>query len=323
MIKIGIIGGAGYTAGELLRLLINHPDAEIKWIHSTSNAGNAVTDIHQGLIGELDMKFSDKVDFTDIDLIFFCTPHGETRKFMESHEVPENVKIIDLSTDYRIEDDTHSFVYGLPELNRKRIVRGATRVANPGCFATAIQLALLPLAKNLLLNSDIHVTAITGSTGAGVKPSATSHFSWRNNNVSIYKPFKHQHLAEIRQSLTSLQSSFKANINFIPVRGCFARGIMAIVYLDCPVELDQIRALYEDFYSDHNFTFITDKAPDLKDVVNTNKCILHLEKVDGKLLITSVIDNLVKGASGQAVHNMNLLFGLHERVGLQLKPSAF
>ena len=242
---------------------------------------------------------------------------------MESHEVPQELRIIDLSTDYRIEDGTHEFVYGLPELNRKRIVRGATRVANPGCFATAIQLALLPLAKNLMLNSDIHVTAITGSTGAGVKPSATSHFSWRNDNVSIYKPFKHQHLAEIKQSLKSLQNSFNADINFIPVRGCFSRGIMAIVYMDCPIELDEIKKLYEEYYDDHNFTFVTDKAPDLKDVVNTNKCILHLEKVEGKLLITSVIDNLVKGASGQAVHNMNLLFGLHERVGLRLKPSAF
>jgi N-acetyl-gamma-glutamyl-phosphate reductase len=242
---------------------------------------------------------------------------------MESHTVPEDLKIIDLSTDYRIEDGTHDFVYGLPELNRKRIVRGAKHIANPGCFATAIQLGLLPLAKNLLINSDIHITAITGSTGAGVKPSATSHFSWRNNNVSIYKPFKHQHLAEIRQSLSQLQTSFKADINFIPVRGCFARGIMAIMYLDCPIAIEEIRRLYEEFYDDHNFTFITDKAPDLKDVVNTNKCIIHLEKVDGKLLITTVIDNLVKGASGQAVHNMNLLFGLHERVGLQLKPSAF
>ena len=202
-------------------------------------------------------------------------------------------------------------------------MRGAVKVANPGCFATAIQLGLLPLAKNLLLNSDIHVTAITGSTGAGVKPSATSHFSWRNNNVSIYKPFTHQHLAEIRQSLTQLQNSFNRSIEFIPMRGPFARGIMAVMYLDCPVELDVVKKLYEDFYSDHNFTFITDKAPDLKDVVNTNKCIIHLDKIDGKLLITTVIDNLIKGASGQAVHNMNLLFGLHERAGLQLKPSAF
>ena len=247
MIKAGIIGGAGYTAGELLRLLVNHPDVEIEWVNSSSNAGNLVTDVHQGLIGEMDLRFISDTPLDKIDVLFCCTPHGETRKFMDAHELPESLKVVDLSTDYRIEDGTHDFVYGLPELNRKRIVRGARHVANPGCFATAIQLALLPLAKNLLLNSDIHITAITGSTGAGVKPSATSHFSWRNNNVSIYKPFKHQHLAEIRQSLSQLQSSFKSEINFIPVRGCFARGIMAIVYLDCPIDIEQVRALYEDY----------------------------------------------------------------------------
>lgn len=323
MIRAGIIGGAGYTAGELIRLLINHPDVELAWVNSSSNAGNLVADVHQGLIGDTYLRFTADTPWDDIDVLFCCTPHGKTREFIEGADVPSRVKIIDLSTDYRIEDGSHDFVYGLPELNRKRLVRGATRVANPGCFATAIQLALLPLAKNLLLNSEIHVTAITGSTGAGVKPSATSHFSWRNDNVSIYKPFRHQHLAEIRQSLSSLQSSFKADIDFIPVRGCFSRGIMAIIYMDCPLELSEIKALYEDYYSDHSFTFVTDKAPDLKDVVNTNKCILHLDKIDGKLLITSVIDNLVKGASGQAVHNMNLIFGLQERVGLTLKPSAF
>ena len=323
MIKAGIIGGAGYTAGELLRLLLNHPDVEIKWVNSSSNAGNKIANVHQGLIGETDLVFTDQTPWEEIDVLFCCTPHGETRKFMESHEVPQELRIIDLSTDYRIEDGTHEFVYGLPELNRKRIVRGATRVANPGCFATAIQLALLPLAKNLLLNSDIHVTAITGSTGAGVKPSTTSHFSWRNDNVSIYKPFRHQHLGEIKQTMRELQPDFDAEINFVPVRGCFSRGIMAIVYLDIEEDIETIRNLYEEAYEDHSFTFITDKQADLKDVVNTNKCIIHLEKVDGKLLITSVIDNLLKGASGTAVHNMNLLFGLSERTGLQLKPSAF
>lgn len=323
MIKAGIIGGAGYTAGELIRLLINHPDVEIVWVNSASNAGNLITDVHQGLTGEIDLRFTSETPLDKIDVLFCCTPHGDTRKFMESHDVPEELRIIDLSTDYRIEDGTHDFVYGLPELNRKRIVRGAKRVANPGCFATAIQLALLPLAKNLLLNNTIHVTAITGSTGAGVKPGPTSHYSWRNNNVSIYKPFKHQHLAEIRQSLGQLQSSFKADIDFLPMRGPFARGIMAAVYLDCPLDIEHLRKLYEEYYDDHNFTFIVDKAPDLKDVVNTNKCIIHIDKIDDKVLITSVIDNLLKGASGQAVHNMNLLFGLHERVGLQLKPSAF
>lgn len=323
MIRAGIIGGAGYTAGELIRLLINHPDVEISWIYSSSNAGNPVTNVHQGLIGDTYMRFTDTTDWNEIDVLFCCTPHGASRKFMEANPVPESVRIIDLSADYRIADGTHDFVYGLPELNRKPLVRGARHVANPGCFATAIQLALLPLAKNLLINSPVHVTAITGSTGAGVKPSATSHFSWRNDNVTVYKPFKHQHLAEIGQTLRSLQNSFDSPINFLPVRGCFSRGIYAAVYLDMPVELDELNKLYEEFYSDHSFTFVTDKAPDLKDVVNTNKCLLHLDKIDGKLLITSVIDNLLKGASGQAVHNMNLLFGLQERVGLALKPSAF
>ena len=324
MIKAGIIGGAGYTAGELIRLLLIHPDVELKWGNSTSNAGNPITSIHQGLIGELDMLFTSETPFEEIDVLFFCTPHGETRKFMESHEVPADLRIIDLSQDYRIQDGNHDFYYGLPELNRRRIVKeGAIHIANPGCFATCIQLALLPLAKNLLLNSDIHVNAITGSTGAGVKPSATSHFSWRNDNVSIYKPFKHQHLAEIRQSLSQLQNSFKASVDFIPVRGCFSRGIFTTAYLDCPVELSEIRKIYDEYYADHNFTFVVDKMPDLKDVVNTNKCLIHLIKEDGKLLVVSVIDNLLKGASGQAVHNMNLLFGLHECTGLKLKPSAF
>ena len=320
MIRAGIIGGAGYTAGELLRLLINHPEVEVAFVHSTSNAGAPVTDVHEGLIGDTDLTFADSYDLTACDVLFLCQGHGFSRKFWEENVMPEGLKVIDLAQDYR--DESDGYVYGLTEVKREA-VRSCSRLANPGCFATAIQLALLPLAKNLMLNSTIHVTAITGSTGAGVKPSATSHYSWRNDNVSIYKPFRHQHLAEIRQSLSQLQQSFKADIDFIPVRGCFSRGIMAILYLDCPVSLDQIKKLYEEYYDDHNFTFITDKAPDLKDVVNTNKCIIHLEKVDNKLLITSVIDNLVKGASGQAVHNMNLLFGLHERIGLQLKPSAF
>ena len=323
MIKAGIIGGAGYTAGELIRLLINHPDVQLMWVNSSSNAGNPVASVHQGLIGETDLVFTDQTPFDEINVLFFCTPHGQTRTFLESHSVPDDLRIIDLSTDYRHQDGTHDFVYGLPELNRKAIVRGAKHIANPGCFATAIQLALLPLAKNLLLNKDVHVFAITGSTGAGVKPAPTSHFSWRNDNISIYKPFRHQHLDEIRQSLSQLQNSFASEIDFIPVRGCFSRGIFAPLYLDCPVELSEIRRLYDDYYSDHNFTFVTDKMPDLKDVVNTNKCLLHLEKEGNKLIIVSVIDNLLKGASGTAVHNMNLLFGLHERTGLCLKGSAF
>ena len=322
MIKAGIIGGAGYTAGELIRLLINHPDAEIIYVNSSSNAGNKITDIHTGLYGETDLYFTDKTPFEEIDVLFFCTAHGDTRKFIESHTLPPDLKLIDLSMDYRIESPEHGFIYGLPELNRKRIVRG-NRIANPGCFATAIQLALLPLAKNLCLNNEIQLTAITGSTGAGQKPTSTSHFSWRNDNISIYKPFTHQHLAEIKQSLGQLQTSFSSAINFIPVRGNFSRGIFSTLYLNCPVELNVIRELYENYYDDHNFTFVTDKAPDLKQVVNTNKCLLYLEKHEDKLLIVSVIDNLLKGASGQAVHNMNLLFGLHEKTGLHLKPSAF
>lgn len=324
MIKVGIIGGAGYTAGELIRLLLNHPDVELKWVHSTSNAGNPVSGVHQGLVGETALYFTNETPLDAVDVIFLCTPHGESRKFLELHKdnIPDDLRIIDLSQDFRIADDTHDFIYGLPELNRKYIIRGK-HVANPGCFATAIQLALLPLARNLLLNSDIHVNAITGSTGAGVKPSATSHYSWRNDNVSIYKPFTHQHLAEIYQTLHGMQASFNSKVNFIPVRGCFSRGIFAMLYMDCPVELSEIKKLYNEYYDDHNFTFVSDRMPDLKDVVNTNKCLLYLTKEDGKLLIVSVIDNLLKGASGQAVHNMNLLFGLHERVGLQLKASAF
>ena len=322
MIKVGIIGGAGYTAGELIRLLLNHPDAEIVFVNSSSNAGNKITDVHEGLYGETDLRFTSELPLGDIDVLFFCTAHGDTRKFMESHTVPEQVKIIDLSMDYRLESEEHDFVYGLPELNRRRIC-SARHVANPGCFATCIQLGLLPLAKHLMLNSELHVNAITGSTGAGVKPSATSHFSWRNDNISIYKPFTHQHLAEINQSLLQLQRSFNSPINFIPVRGNFSRGIFATMYLDCKVGLDEIRRIYEEYYDDHSFTFITDKNPDLKQVVNTNKCLLYLQKYENKLLIVSIIDNLLKGASGQAVHNMNLLFNLEETVGLHLKPSAF
>lgn len=322
MIKSGIIGGAGYTAGELIRLLLNHPDVEITFVNSSSNAGNKITDVHSGLYGETDLVFTNALPLDSIDVLFFCTAHGDTRKFMESHTVPADVKIIDLSMDYRIEGPEHDFVYGLPELNRRRIC-SANHVANPGCFATCIQLAVLPLAKHLMLNSDLHVNAITGSTGAGVKPSATSHFSWRNDNVSIYKPFTHQHLAEINQSLRQLQNSFNSQVNFIPVRGNFSRGIFATTYLDCKIDLVEIKRIYEEYYADHSFTFITDKNPDLKQVVNTNKCLINLQKIEDKLLIISMIDNLLKGASGQAVHNMNLMFGLEETVGLHLKPSAF
>lgn len=322
MIKIGIIGGAGYTAGELIRLLINHPDAEIVFVNSTSNAGNLITDVHSGLYGETDMRFTNELPLDSVNLLFFCTAHGDTKKFLESHAIPDGLKIIDLSMDYRIEGPEHEFVYGLPELNRRRICN-ANYIANPGCFATCIQLGVLPLARHLMLNSELHVNAITGSTGAGVKPSSTSHFSWRNDNISIYKPFTHQHLVEIGQSLRQLQNSFTSRINFIPVRGNFSRGIYATTYLDCKIDLSEIKRIYEEYYADHSFTFITDKNPDLKQVVNTNKCLINLQKIDDKILIISMIDNLLKGASGQAVHNMNLLFGLEETVGLHLKPSAF
>lgn len=305
-----------------MRLLLLHPDVKLEWVHSASNAGNKVSSVHQGLIGDTDLAFVGEPKFDDADVIFLCTPHGESRKFLESHKVPEEMKIVDLSQDYRIAGEGNDFIYGLPELNRKYIIRGK-HVANPGCFATAIQLALLPLAKNLLLNGDIHVNAITGSTGAGVHPSATTHYSWRNDNISVYKPFRHQHLAEIKQTLHSVQNSFNSEINMIPVRGCFSRGIFVTAYMDCPVALAELRKLYEDYYDDHRFTFISDRMPDLKDVVNTNKCLLHLVKEGDKLLVVSVIDNLMKGASGQAVHNMNLLFGLHECTGLRMKASAF
>jgi len=321
-IKVGIIGGAGYTAGELIRLLINHPNVEISFVHSSSNAGNKITDVHGGLIGETDLIFSDKHLFEKVDALFLCTSHGDSKKFLEENTVPGLVKVIDLSTDYRKESTEHPFIYGLPEVNKARIKKAA-RIANPGCFATAVQLALLPLAANNLLKNEIHVNAITGSTGAGVKPSSTTHFSWRDNNISTYKPFEHQHLEEIKQSLNQLQKNFDHAVNFIPLRGNFSRGIYATAYTDCDLSLDEVKALYSDFYKDAAFTFVTDKNPDLKQVVNTNKCVLYLEKHGNKILIVSIIDNLLKGASGQAVHNFNLIFGLEERTGLSLKPSAF
>lgn len=322
MIKAGIIGGAGYTAGELIRLLINHPDVEIAFINSSSNAGNKVADVHEGLYGECDLTFTGELPLKEADVVFFCTAHGDTRKFMESHNVPEDLRIIDLSMDYRIAADEHDFIYGLPELNRRAICH-SKHVANPGCFATCIQLGLLPLAKHLMLNGDIAVNAITGSTGAGVRPVATSHSSWRNNNLSIYKAFEHQHVPEIKQSLRQLQNSFDSEIDFIPYRGDFPRGIFATLVVKTKVALNEILRLYEDYYAEDSFVHIIEKNIDLKQVVNTNKCLLHLEKHGDKLLIVSCIDNLLKGASGQAVHNMNLLFNLEETVGLRLKPSAF
>ena len=319
--KIGILGGAGYTAGELIRLLINHPQAEIAFVNSESNAGNLITDVHTGLIGDTDMRFTSELPLNEADVLFFCFGHGKSRQFINEHHIPSHVKIIDLAQDYRIQGD-HDFVYGLPEINRDKI-RTAQHVANPGCFATCIQIALLPAAAMGLLTSDVAVNAITGSTGAGQKPTATTHFSWRTDNISIYKAFTHQHLAEIRQSITQLQPSFNANIDFIPYRGSFARGIFAtsVIHTDLPIE--QIVDQYKAFYADAPFTHYSDKPIDMKQTANTNKALVHCDKYDDKLLVTSTIDNLLKGAVGQAVQNMNLMFGIDETTGLKLKPSAF
>lgn len=320
MIKVGIVGGAGYTAGELLRILINHPKTEIVFVNSSSNAGNKITDVHEGMFGETDLVFTDTFDFDNIDVLFLCSAHGESKKFLENHAIPEQVKIIDLAQDFR--DESEGFVYGLPEMNLDRI-KNATKLANPGCFATCLQLGLLPLAANGLLKSDVHITGITGSTGAGVKPGATNHFSWRSNNLSIYKAFTHQHLLEVNRSLKQLQPSFESEINFVPVRGDFARGIFASMYTECDLEIAEARKIYGDYYHDAAFTFMMEANPDMKQVVNTNKAIVHIEKYGNKLHIISTIDNLLKGASGQAVQNMNLMFGLDETCGLGLKSLAF
>jgi len=322
MIKAGIIGGAGYTAGELIRILVHHPHVEITFVNSSSNAGNSITDVHEGLIGEIDLKFTAELPLDKIDVLFLCTAHGDSKKFLTENDVPENVKIVDLSTDFRQKRDDHDFVYGLPELNRDKI-KQSCHVANPGCFATAIQLAILPLAAKCLIVDDVHINAITGSTGAGVKLAATSHFSWRNDNISIYKAFEHQHLQEINQSVHQLQSDFAYNINFIPVRGNFTRGIFATAYTKSKLTIKEANELYKDFYKDSAFTFVVNKNPDLKQVVNTNKGIVYLEKHGDYLLIVSIIDNLLKGASGQAVQNMNLMFGLDEKIGLNLKSVGF
>ena len=324
MIKVGIIGGAGYTAGELIRLLLHHPEAEIAFVNSSSNAGNLLTDVHEGLLGETDMKFTDRLPLKGMDVLFLCMGHGKSAAFLAEHPVPASVRIIDLAQDFRLASPDNDFVYGLPELKREDI-RQARHVANPGCFATAIQLGLLPLAANWLLLEDISVNAITGSTGAGVKPGATTHFSWRNNNVSIYKPFRHQHIAEIRQSLALLQPGFEASVDFIPYRGDFPRGIFCteVVRIDPALPEEDIVKLYRQFYETAAFTHYVDRDLDLKQVVNTNKALVHVEKFENKLLVNSVIDNLLKGASGQAVQNMNLLFGLDEHAGLDLKASAF
>lgn len=322
MKKIGIIGGAGYTAGELLRLLINHPEAEIVFVHSSSNAGKKITDIHGGLLGETDLVFSDHHPLEDIDILFLCSAHGDSKKFWETNSRPKNLKVIDLAQDFR--DESEGYVYGLPEVNIER-TRTADSVANPGCFATAIQLSLLPLAAAGLLpkDGDINITALTGSTGAGVKPSATTHFSWRNDNISVYKPFTHQHLKEITMTLKKLQPDFSSKLIFIPVRGDFPRGIYAITTLHCSLSQEEVSELYKNFYADAPFTIVSDNPVDLKQAVNTNKAIIHLQVHEGILLITCAEDNLLKGASGQAVQNMNIMIGIDQSTGLHLKPSAF
>ena len=340
MIKVGILGAAGYTGGELIRLLINHPEVEIVFANSESNAGNAVADVHEGLLGDTDLKFTDEMPFDKVDVVFFCFGHGKSEQFLKEHTIPASVKIIDLAQDFRIAGD-HDYVYGLPEINKNKIAR-CQHLANPGCFATCIQLGLLPAAKAGLLKSDVAVNAITGSTGAGQKPTSTTHFSWRNNNFSVYKLFTHQHLHEICQTLNilrpadapevvdTLNEGFevgegKVTIDFIPYRGDFARGIFCteVIALDKAVDKDEVVAIYKDFYKDAAFTHYSDKAPDLKQVVNTNKAIVHVDVFGRKIVVTSMIDNLLKGAVGQAVQNMNIMFGINEKAGLNLKANAF
>ena len=313
MAKIGIVGAAGYTGGELLRILVNHPDVHLTCILSNSQAGKLISDVHTDLLGSTHLRFSE--DLTPVDVLFLCSGHGESKKFLAANDIPWHTKIIDLSTDFR--DESEGFVYGLAEFQKEKI-KSATKIANPGCFATSIELALLPLAAAGLITEDVHVSAITGSTGAGQSLSPTSHFSWRNNNVSVYKTFTHQHLAEIKQTLGT-----KKAIHFIPYRGNFSRGIMANVYTPYSGTQEQAEKLFEDFYANSPFVFLSPEAVDVKQVVNTNKCFLHLQVHEGQILISSVIDNLIKGASGQAVQNMNLMLGWQEDLGLKLKSIGF
>ncbi|MDO6596241.1 N-acetyl-gamma-glutamyl-phosphate reductase [Oceanihabitans sp. 2_MG-2023] len=324
-ISVGIIGGAGYTAGELIRLLLQHPKANINFIYSTSNAGNKLYKVHQDLIGSTNLEFTNKIN-AEIDVLFLCLGHGNSKAFLEKNTFSENTKIIDLSNDFRLLADKDfegkDFIYGLPELNKRAITK-AKYIANPGCFATAIQLALLPLAKAEVLQNDVHINAVTGATGAGTSLSATTHFTWRDNNFSHYKAFTHQHLGEINQSVKLLQNSFNAEINFMPNRGDFSRGIFATLYTKFNGSIEEAKQLYAAFYKDAAYTVISEDEIHLKQVVNTNKCILHLHKHEDKLLVTSIIDNLLKGASGQAVQNMNLMYGFEETEGLQLKATYF
>ncbi|MBR6142012.1 MAG: N-acetyl-gamma-glutamyl-phosphate reductase [Bacteroidaceae bacterium] len=343
MIKIGILGAAGYTGGELIRVLLGHPEAKIIFANSESNAGNLVSEVHEGLIGETDLCFTDEMPFDKVDVVFFCFGHGKSETFLAEHEIPANVKIIDLAQDFRVNSQFHNFtisqltgdaivkssnrqivkfVYGLPETHRSAI-KGCQHLANPGCFATCIQLAMLPALKAGIISGDIHVNGITGSTGAGQKPGATTHFSWRNDNISVYKTFTHQHLLEINQTVQELCPGYAGRVLFIPQRGCFTRGIFVTAYAKCDLPLEEVQRIYADYYRDAAFTHFVLKSPDMKQVVNTNKALVYVERFEDQLLMVSCIDNLLKGAVGQAVQNMNLMFGLDETEGLRLKASAF
>lgn len=324
-IKAGIVGGAGYTGGEMLRILINHPNVEIIFVHSNSNAGNHVYDVHTDLFGDTTLQFTDQLAY-NIDVLFLCVGHGDARKFLETNPIPDHIRVIDLSQDFRLSQNAtignKNFIYGFPELNRDAI-KTADNIANPGCFATCLQLGLLPLASKGLLNNEVHVTATTGSTGAGQSLSPTSHFTWRNDNLSVYKVFNHQHLNEIGQSLRQLQSGFDKDINFVPYRGGFTRGIIASIYTESDLSEAEALKLYQEYYAGHPFTHVTSKDIDLKQIVNTNKCFIQVKKHGNKIFIVSIMDNLLKGASGQAVQNMNIMFGLDERAGLRLKATGF
>ncbi len=325
MIRAGIIGGAGYTAGELIRLIINHAHVRLDFVYSTSNAGNDIHKVHRDLLGDIEMKFSKAIN-PNVDVLFLCLGHGNSSAFLRENEFPATTKIIDLSNDFRLTKDSvfhgKEFIYGLPELSKEEIIK-AQYIANPGCFATAIQLALLPLAKASLLKDDVHVNAVTGATGAGVSLSGTSHFSWRDNNFSHYKAFDHQHLGEINDSIKRLQADFDGEVIFVPNRGNFSRGIFATAYTKYDGSLEDAKDLYTSFYNEAVFTHVSEQDIFLKQVVNTNKCLIHLKKHNNKLLVSSIIDNLLKGASGQAIQNMNLMFGLSETEGLQLKANFF
>lgn len=321
MVRVGILGAAGYTGGELIRVLLNHPEAEIVFANSESNAGNPVSAVHEGLLGDTDLCFTSEMPWEQVDVVFFCFGHGKSRAFLQEHDIPANVRIIDLAQDFRIAGE-HDYVYGLPETHRE-LTKGAMHLANPGCFATCIQLALVPALKAGLISGDIHVNGITGSTGAGQKPSATTHYSWRNDNISVYKTFNHQHLLEINQTVQELCPGYDGRVLFIPQRGCFARGIYVTAYAKCDATLEQVQKVYAETYADAAFTHFVFSSPDMKQVVNTNKAVVYVEKYEDQLLVISCIDNLLKGAVGQAVQNMNIMFGLDEKAGLNLKASAF